>query len=175
MEKQSQRSWLQDVSIAGTKTRYGGTLIKVVNSNLLLERVDVFSSEMFNKHGGIHLAFSHLDMHDCRFDMGQPPEWYKKPVVPEIPGDLQGGFLYVGSNSSVTSRNNVYRKGRAVVGGCVAFQGESRGTFTNDTFEHCSAVQGGAIYGQDFADITVAGSTFKNNVAFSGQGENLFL
>ena len=115
---------------------------------------------------------STLDMSDCTFDMKQPAT--SVPGVPEM-DDLSGGILFVGSNSSVTSTNNAYRNGRAVVGGCVAFQGESKGKFERDTFTGCSAVQGGAIYGQGFTNITVSHSTFSSNYALSGQGENFFL
>lgn len=173
--QQSMSSWLREVTIAGTRTRYGGNIIKVVNSHLLLDRVTVESSRMYNKHGGIHLAFATLDVSDCTFDMGQPDVFYATAVVPEIRGELQGGFLFVSSNSSVTSTRNIYRGGRAVVGGCVALMADAEGTFTDDQFIRCSAVQGGAIYGQGFSRVTVIRSNFTDNNASAGEGENLFL
>lgn len=66
--------------------------------------------------------------------MNLPEKFYTEAVLPEITGDLQGGFLFIESNSSVTSIRNVYRNARAIVGGCVAFMAESEGSFTKDSF-----------------------------------------
>ncbi len=56
----------------------------------------------------------------------------------------------------------------------MALEGYAQATFTNDTFEQCSSVAGGAIYGTDFESLVVDSCSFTGNVAFSGRGENVF-
>ena len=99
--QQSMLSWLRNVVIKGSRTRYGGSTIKVVNAHLRLEDLKVESNAMYNKHGGIHLVFSTLDVRDSTFDMQLPEHFYSDAAVKEIEGDLQGGFIFAEGNSSV--------------------------------------------------------------------------
>ena len=81
-------SWARNLIIKGTRTRHGGSTIKVVNSHLSLDKIRVESNRMFNKHGGIHLVFSTLDLTDSHFDMNLPEKFYERAVVSEIEGDI---------------------------------------------------------------------------------------
>lgn len=74
----------------------------------------------------------------------------------------------------MTSRLNRYQNARARAGGCVAIQGLATADFKHDTFYNCSAVTGGAIYGQDFTTLHIADSRFTNNTAFAGTGESIY-
>jgi hypothetical protein len=82
------QSWMRDIVINGTRTRYGGSTIKVVNSHLRLDDIRVESNAMFNKHGGIHLVFSTLDISDSKFDMALDERFYTQAKLEEIDADL---------------------------------------------------------------------------------------
>jgi len=64
-------------------------------------------------HGGIYLAFSHLDLKDSIFDKTFDFSFYYSATVPWITGDLKGAYVFVTENSSFTSYNNSYNNGRA--------------------------------------------------------------
>jgi len=50
----------------------GGSLVTVVNSNFNIENTKIIGNRLFNKHGGIHLVYSHLEIFNNTFDMAQP-------------------------------------------------------------------------------------------------------
>ena len=93
--------------------RYGGNLISVINSNLSLSNSYFWNNNVSAVHGGIYLAFSHLDLTNCTFDKIFDFGFFYNTTVPWISGDLKGAYVFVTENSSFTSYNNKYYNGRA--------------------------------------------------------------
>ena len=94
---------------------------------------------------------------------------------PDLTDSLQGGLVYVGADSSLSSERNFYLNARAHTGGCVAVVGSgSRASFNRDYFGNCSADIGGAVYAMDFKGLEVYNSDFYRNIAFQGQGASIF-
>ena len=62
------RSSLKNVTINGTIMKYGGNLISVINSNLSISNSYFWNNNVTSVHGGIYLAFSHLDLVETTFD-----------------------------------------------------------------------------------------------------------
>ena len=128
-------------------------------------------NEVFNHHGGIHLAYSHLDLTFSTFTslpLLREDSFFTDPVNPDIGDSLEGAYLYVGADSNVESRHNAYGRSRASVGGCVALEASSSARFQDDAFTGCVATQGGAIFGSDFRRLSIERGHFKDNIAFSG-------
>ena len=50
------------------KSLYGGSLVKVINSNLVVERATIAENEMWGDFGGFHMMYSHLDIKDSYLD-----------------------------------------------------------------------------------------------------------
>jgi hypothetical protein len=171
----SYSSVIQDSVIQFNRMKLGGSLIKVVDSNLKMQRVQIYDNQVYQNHGGITLVFAHLDLQNCIFNMAQgDPEFFSDLYNEQVADSLQGGFLYIGTNSSVESYQNVYSHARAYTGGCVAIQGYARATFHNDTFSYCGANSGAAIFATDFEQLTVRACVFESNMVYQGQGTNIF-
>ena len=74
-----------------------------------------------------------------------------------------GGYVYIGPNSTLSSKQNIYKQSRSNVGGCIAIIGASWAQFEGDQFEKCIAVSGGAIAAIDFKDLLVDGCFFSDD------------
>lgn len=98
--------------------------------------------------------------------MNQNEEFYVFQRNMQVAKSMQGGFLYIGTNSSVNSSFNTYKNARAHVGGCVAIQGYASATFEWDNFNMCGANLGGAIYATDFNSLSLKNCKFSNNMAY---------
>jgi len=129
----------------------------------------VRDNEVFHHHGGIHVAYSHLKITlSTMTSWVRDDSFFTDPVNTDIGDNLEGAYLYVGADSNVESRHNVYAKSRASVGGCVALEASSSASFQDDAFTNCVATQGGAIFGSDFNELSIERSSFESNMAFSG-------
>lgn len=118
---------------------------------------------------------SHLDLTNCTLMHFEEPEYSHSLYNPDLTDSLQGGLVYVGGDSSLSSQKNFYLNARAHTGGCVAVVGSgSRAVFNHDYFTNCSADIGGALYAIDFKGLEVYNSDFEKNIAFQGQGANIF-
>lgn len=161
-------------SIYQNKLLEGGNLIKVLEANLLMENNKIHDNELLKMHGGIHVSYGHLELNKNEFYSSRNASFYLDLENSEVDPSLQGGHLYIGTNSSLFSRENQYMEGRSFVGGCVSVLGFAYASFDRDNFTLCSAELGGAIYGSEFNSISVKDCEFQRNVVFGGRGENIF-
>jgi hypothetical protein len=92
-----------------------------------------------------------------------------------VDGSVQGGHVYIGTNSTFHSDANTYTNARTNLGGCVVIQGQTKVFFKNDVFRGCTAEYGGAIYGVDFGSLTIRDCQFMKNAVFGGKGQNIYL
>lgn len=163
----------------------GGNLIKIIETNLLVNNTQFFSNDIYQKSGGIHAMYSDLTISHSQFDVRNTSILFH--IDPDITQlyrseNHYGGYAYIGPNSTLVSKYNQYKNARSNVGGCVTVLGAAWARFYKDSFEKCVGVTGGAIAAIDFKDLTVDKCTFSTqslqnydqNVAFSGKGESIF-
>jgi hypothetical protein len=48
---------------------YGGNLIKVVNSNLIVNKTRMYMNDVVSKSGGIHLSYSNVEVYNSEFNV----------------------------------------------------------------------------------------------------------
>ena len=172
--KTHNHSKIEHSSIYQNKLLEGGNLIKVLEANLLMENNKIHDNDLLKMHGGIHVSYGHIELNKNEFYSSKNESFYLDLENSEVDPSLQGGHLYIGSNSSLFSRENQYMEGRSFVGGCVSILGFASASFDRDNFTLCSAELGGAIYGSEFNSISVKDCKFQRNVVFGGRGENIF-
>ena len=139
-----------------------------------MEDCDIHDNDLRKLHGGLHVSYGHLELNRNRFHSNRNKTYYYDVINDGVDASMQGGHLYIGTNSSVFSRDNLYMEARSFVGGCVAIVGFARASFYNDNFTRCAAEFGGAIYGSEFDSLSIVASSFSQNAVFGGKGENIF-
>lgn len=172
----TRRSELKEVLIQSNRMEQGGSLMKIIGSNLLVKDTRVLANDLFYKYGGINLYFADLEVQNSEFEM------FDNETVVSILSSLsftsiknmQGGFINVGANSSLLSVGNTYRNARADTGGCISIVGLGSASFTGDRFIRCAANIGGAIYGSDFESLSAEHCYFDENIVYLGKGAHIF-
>jgi hypothetical protein len=131
---------------------YGGNLIKIINSNLLVDTINVYKNNIFSKSGGIHMSYSNVNIKNSVFDINNElnDRFYYDAEEIYIGEDNMGGYFLIGPNSTLVSKGNLYMNSRSNIGGCIAIQGFADASFEGDSFTKCSALTGGAISATDF-------------------------
>lgn len=128
------QSVFENVEVRDNNMTYGGNLFKIVNSNLLLDKVYLVSNDIFSKSGGVQMVYSNVEVVDSTFDMQKPDMDMFDAEYEYVGGDSIGGHFLVGPNSTLKSSNNVYKQSRSNIGGCIAIEGYSVASFNKDTF-----------------------------------------
>ena len=62
-------STIKNVKIIKTDMFYGGNIIKVVNSNMIIENVTMEDNNIYSKSGGIHMSYSNINLTNSLFDV----------------------------------------------------------------------------------------------------------
>ena len=88
---------------------------------------------------------------------------------------MNGAFIaaYQYSNLKI-SGETTFTGGRGTLGGCILLLGLSEADIEGASFELCAAMYGGAIYAEGHRQLTVKSSTFQDNIAYQGYGENIY-
>lgn len=117
---------------------------------------------------------SSLTIESCTFSNPQTQDSYYTSLENKQLGDLNGGFLSIGPNSTVLVSKSLFSGARSATGGCIAIQGPSALSVSLSKFASCAANLGGAIYGSNFKSLVISNSTFYRNIAYMGYSQNIY-
>lgn len=117
---------------------------------------------------------SSLVIESCTFLNSQTQDSYYTAYANKQLGDLNGGFISIGPNSTVSVSQSKFTGARTATGGCIAIQGSSHLRVSYSSFVSCAANLGGAIFASNFKSLIVVNSTFQRNIAYSGYSQNIY-
>jgi len=152
----------------------GGALLTAIESNLKVDNCYFTANFITMDTEGISATFSNIWVYNTRFyyllrgfliNYYDDDEW----------GEVTGTYLKIGQNCSTYVYNSTFEGGRAKLGGAVYLEGRSTLWISASQFKRNIAFAGGAIYATSFSSLSIVnGTTFLQNVAYIGQGVNLY-
>ncbi|TNV88143.1 hypothetical protein FGO68_gene8974 [Halteria grandinella] len=92
-------------------------------------------------------------------------------------GQIQGGFIYIISQTSLIILNTAFSFGKAIQGGAIYIQGSTSMSIFGSVFTQNQAnLLGGGIYAESFQQISISGKTrfIKNKAIGQSKGDAIF-
>ena len=151
-------------------------MMTILDSNVKFNKVtfNMENDQIITDTAGIHMAYSKVEIADCIFD-GSPYDYIYTRVYSLKIKDINGSFIaaYQYSTLSITGKTT-FNGGRGTLGGCILLMGLSEASIEGASFELCAAMYGGAIYAEGHKSLEIKDSTFSDNIAYQGYGENIY-